>query len=172
MSQLTYTLLTLLARYRSMDVPTLAQKLGEEERTVRGRLHSLQAQGWVSLEAHRWTITETGRIAAEAETTKRGEALYVRGWRTLRILKGASISELVMLCARPEDGNPTRSLRCYFNYLARVGLVVRAGKTVPARYALLNDPGPLAPQVSLVRREVCEANSRRVLSFDEGSKHV
>lgn len=172
MSRLTYTLLTLLARAgKNMELADLVAAIGDADEPVHERLASLKHQGWVLQRGSRWTITETGRIAAEAETVKRSEALYVRGWQTLRILKAANVDELVTLAARPNERHASKTLQSYFSRLSRVGLVVRAGSHTPARYALLDDIGPLAPQVRSQRREVYEPNGNRTLPLPGRAHH-
>lgn len=173
MSRLTFSLLTRLAHIgRGLKVQQLADHVGEALLVVKRRLNVLRDQGWTEVRSGIWTLTETGRIAAEAETSRRAEALYVRGWQALRIIKTANINELVTLAARPDEPRALSTLTSYFRNLVRANLVIQVANSSPVRYGLLHDPGPNAPQVRLSKRLVYEPNSNRHIPLGVEDEHA
>ena len=98
-------------------------------------------------------------------------ALHDRAWAALRMLGKASLPQLMELVADPAkpDGTGSNSVRMYLAALAKIGWLrdlPRAAGTAPTsngykRYALVFNPGPLAPQHRRQAREIYDPNEKK-----------
>lgn len=98
-------------------------------------------------------------------------ALHDRAWAALRILGKASIPQIMELAADPDKpaGAGANSVRMYLAVLNKIGWLrelPRTAGTAPTsngykRYALVVNPGPLAPQHRRYAREIYDPNERK-----------
>ena len=167
MPQNTLLLLQILAQAKAWRLADLAARAGLDLRDTRRRLDLLRESGLVACADGRWTITDAGRASVEDPTTTHAvEPYYGRLWRALRQLVTADLTQLVIVCQQGER-QPVKSAARYLAALEAVGLIVRAGRETPPRYALIpgTDPGPLAPRLRTCggQPEVWEPNTGRRL---------
>jgi hypothetical protein len=98
------------------------------------------------------------------------DGLRARAWRALRMMKKATVPEILEIADAGAQKSPTTNLYRYLGALSRAGIVVKLDTREPgaaatsngfARWSLLRDLGPAAPV--LRRGGVYDPNSRTVL---------
>lgn len=104
----------------------------------------------------------TGRRKPNAKTTFRD-----RLWAALRLLKKASIPELIVIAGAGTARDPASGARLFLKRLERAGYVARLpkreagsapGSTGFLRWLLLKDTGPGTPRWSRARRDLYDPN--------------
>lgn len=184
-------LTTLSARLGQMHVREIREATGLSEDQVQTAVKTLIRRGFakrlgrlgegrVKATAEGLTFLRAGREITSGPKGPRlshedGSSLRSRVWRALRLLRKASISELLELAERGTEANAHLNTKDYLNALVRTGHVMRMTRrgqaefpvtTGPTRYCICLDNGPQAPQWNKRKKRVFDPNIRETFDVD------
>ena len=156
-----------------LTLDDLAERIKAPRRVIVKRMQSLMRNGFAkSVRVGCYAATpqgykrqmDGGEIKGGAPKGRRAKAkpvlkktMRMRTWRAIRILRRATLSEILECAARPGDGNPARSASALLSQLTRAGYVAKlARRRDPTRthsngeviYFLLRSTGPVVPTMA------------------------
>ena len=176
-------LLQLLSDGAVLTVDSVEARLDLTRRQISDAAACLHRRGYlIWLGVGRYCLNEAGHAAAAAgeviTSGRRGtrnsiriarNTLRERAWRSMRMRRRFTMSDLISDAANEKDGRPEDNLRRYIRRLAEAGYLGELPRRAPGTaltsngfkiWVLLRDTGPLSPVVLDKKNAIRDRNTR------------